>query len=288
MLNRLLFGACLAAALISCGGDDAPGPTSPAPLPPATAQINGSNYLDAFAVGSLGGVRLLMIADAVDAAFNAVIAANDLPGTYPCAAGGTITLARSGAARTVTVNNCNDGAMIYVSGVLASPNAMAGTFGSVTLLLSGDFTLTNLVYRAVGDLVNESSSGDFSMQRRTDLSIVASGGFTTLRNGRTDTYASVRVESTRPDAAGAVDAALLAYSVNSPRFAVPLSVNGNATTLVATAPDTSNVTARDASSGTTLALTFEVRSTPGGASSVTQTLTATDPLLVAAMVRALQ
>lgn len=286
--QNLLLGACFVAALSACGGDDSPAPAPPAPPPPATAQINGSNYLDAFAVGSLGGVRLLLIADAIDTAFNAVIAANDMPGTYSCAAGGTMTLAKAGAARTVTFNNCDDGAMVYVSGALVSPNAVAGTFGTQTLLLSGDFTLTTVVYRMAGDSVSETINGSFGMQRRTDLSIAASGAFTALRNGRTDSYTSISVESTKPDATGAVDAALMNYAVNSPRFAVPLSVTGNETTLVVRAQDTSNVTAKDASSGTTLALTFEVRATPIGDATVTQTLTATDPLLVAAMARALQ
>jgi hypothetical protein len=288
--TRLMSGLCLVAALAACGGDDAPAPatTAPAPQPPVAAQINGSNYLDAFAVGSLGGVRLLLIADAIDTAFNAVIAANDVPGTYPCAAGGSVTLAKAGAARTLTVNNCNDGVMLYVSGVLASPNAVAASFGAQTLLLSGDFTLTAIVYRMPGDTISETINGSFGMQRRSDLSIAASGAFTAARNGRADSYTNVRADSTKPDANGVVDAALMSYAVSSPRFAAPLSITGDETTLVVAAPDTSNVTAKDASSGTTLALTFEVRATSGGAASVTQTLTATDPLLVAAMTRALQ
>jgi hypothetical protein len=287
--RTLLAAATLAALLAACGGDSTPAPAQPGtPPPPSVAQINGTNYLDAFAVGSLGGVRLLYVADAVDSAFAVVVEANDAPGTYACDAGGTVTFVKAGAARTLTVNNCNDGVMTYVSGTLSSPNAVAGTFGSLMLLQSGDFTASNVVYRLNGDAVNDTLNGTFNMQRRTNLSIVATGAFTVQRNGRTDTYSAVRAESTPPDASGMVDISLMSYSVTSPRFPVPLAVTGNETSLVASAPDTSSVTAKDASSGTTFALTFEVRSSPTAAPSVTQTLTATDPQLVAAMARALQ
>jgi hypothetical protein len=277
----------MAATLVACGGDSAPAP-NPTPPPPATAQINGSNYLDAFAVGSLGAVRLLTIAEGIDSAFELVIKANDVPGTYACDFGGTVTFTKSGAARSLTVNNCNDGMSLYVSGTLASPNAVTATFGSLTLLQSGDFTFTNFVYRMSGDTVNETLNGAFSMQRRQNLSITGSGQFTDLRNGRLDSYSAVQAESTVPDASGTVDFAVANYGVNSPRFGTPLVVTSNQSTIVVSAPDTSNVTAKDASSGTTMALAFEVRATPTSAPSVTQTLVATDPQVVAAFARALQ
>jgi hypothetical protein len=288
--KRILIAACLTLGFAGCGGgDDSPAlPTTPT-TPPANLQINGTNYLDAFAVSSLGAVRILLIADAIDSAFEAVIDSNDVPGTYPCAAGGTLTLTKNGTARTLTVNNCNDGFVLYVSGSLTSPNAVAQTFGSVTLLLSGDFTMSNVVYRILDDTVTETINGAVNVQRRADLSITATGAFSALRNGRADNYGNITGQSTIPDASGAVDVANFSFSVNSPRFtAQPLSVTIGSSGGVVTAPDTSNVTATDASSGTTLALRFDVRSAPGATPSVTQTLTENDPQVLAAFERALQ
>lgn len=288
--RRSLFAACLTATLAACGGGGDGTPAAPPATPsPTSAQINGTNYLDAFAVGSLGAVRILLIAEAIDSAFEAVIDSNDVPGTYPCAAGGTLTLTKSGAARTLSVNNCNDGVVLYVSGSLTSPNAVAGTFGNVTLLLSGDFTMTNVVYRVLDDTVTESINGTVNVQRRPDLSVSATGAFTALRNGRADSYGNIVAQSTVPDASGAVDVANFSFAVISPRFTVqPLAVAANSTGGVVTAPDGSNVRAADASSGTTLALAFEVRTAPGATPTVTQTLTENDPQVLAAFERALQ
>ena len=75
----------------------------------------------------------------------------------------------------------------------------------------------------------------------------------------------------------------------SPRFAVqPLSVTGNINAIQVSAPDPSNVTATDATSGATVALRFDVRTAPGATPTVTQTLTENDPQVQAAVARALQ
>jgi hypothetical protein len=287
----MLFVACLSVTVTACGGggDAAPTP-APAPAPPpAIAQINGNNYLDAFSVGLLGSVRILLIGEAIDSAFEAVVDSNDMPGTYPCAAGGTLTLTKSGATRTLSVNNCNDGLVLYVSGSLTSPNAVAGTFGNVMLLLSGDFTMDNVVYRVLDDTVTETINGTVNVQRRTDLSVAATGAFSALRNGRADNYSNIAAQSTTPDVNGDVDVANFSFAVSSPRFtAQPLTVVVNSGGGVVTAPDASNVTATDASSGTTVALRFDVRNAAGAAPSVTQTLTENDPQVLAAFERALQ
>lgn len=285
------FAACVALVLSACGGGGG-GDSTPNPNPnptPTTYQVNGTNYLDAFAVGSLGGVRIMLIADAIDSAFEAVIDANDVPGTYPCAAGGTLTLTKSGAVRTLTVDNCNDGFVLYVSGSLTTPNAVAGTFGNATLLLSGDFTMSNVVYRMFDDTVSETINGNVSVQRRADLSVAATGAFSALRNGRVDSYTNIVGQSTTPDSSGEVEVASFSFAVSSPRFtAQPLAVAINANGGTVTAPDASSVTATDASSGPTIALRFDVRTAPGAAPTVTQTLTVDDPQVVAAFTRALQ
>ena len=149
--------------------------------------------------------------------------------------------------------------------------------------------MTNVVYRILDDTVTETVNGTVSVQRRADLSIAATGAFSALRNGRADSYTNIAGQSTVPDSTGTVDVASVSFAVASPRFAAqPLSVTINSTGGVISAPDTSNVTATDASSGTTLALRFDVRVTPGATPSVTQTLTENDPLVLAAFQRALQ
>lgn len=288
--SAIVIGAMSATLLAACGSDggDAPAPGGGSTPPPAATQISGSNYLDAFAVGSLGGLRILAAAVMVDEAFNAVVEADDVSGTYPCAGGGSISFAKAAAAnqRTISVSNCTSGDTVYASGSLVADNATSAQYGNLVLLQAGQFTFNNVVVRTVGYTDTETYNGTVTITRAGDLSLGARGGLSVIHNGRADAYTIASASSTPPDVNGAIDILSLSYGVNSPRFAQPLTVVLTADAWTVAAPDQSRVLAFDASSGTTLALRFEVRSSAGAQPSVMQILTATDPLLVAAFSRA--
>jgi hypothetical protein len=277
--------SALSAAMIGCGGSDG---GSPAGAPPAQAQINSSNYLDAFWVGGVAVARIVNVADAIDAAFETVIDANDDPGTYNCVAGGTITFAKTGNVRTLTVNNCSDGVAIYVSGSMTSSNAVAGTFGNLTLLLSGDFQITNVVYRFVGgDGVNETVNGNVNVQRRNNLSVAGAGAFSVARNGRTDQYTAISITTSVPDANGDVDIESGTLTISSPRFPHTLTLAGTTTALTLTAPDGSLVRGTDATVANVDALRYDVLTSSTAQPTLTQTYVLTDGLVLAAIARAL-
>jgi archaellum component FlaG (FlaF/FlaG flagellin family) len=287
--------AMLVGLLSACGGggDDAP-PAQPPTQPPtpAIAQINGTNYLDAYAVTYIGVLRIEFLAYIIDSAFEVVIDVDDIPGTYQCVAGGSLTLVKNGASRTITANNCSDGSNVFISGSVSSPNATASQFGNLVLLDAGDFVLSNAVYRRVGDSVTETANGNIRVQRRADLSFAGSGQFSVLRNGRADQYANVSVTTVPATSAnGPIELTSGSMSLSSPRFtAQPLAVAGSdaAQNISVRAPDGSRVVTTDVSSGTTDAFKFDVFAANASSPTVTQTLALNDPLWQAAVQRALQ
>lgn len=307
--NRIVRSAAAAVAagllglLAACGGGGSSGlpPLVVPPAPPApSAQINGSNYLDAAAIGTVGRNRALELASQLDLSFSLGLISNFTSANFGCPSGGTAALvATSSTANTVTFTNCSYPAALFKSGSIAVSNLetiSTGTPPSVVLSLSrGDYRVLDLVTRALpGDGVDQTYNATVQANRQSDSSVTLAGLFSVLRNGRTDNYAGLTLNVNKPG--GAIVATGMSFDASSPRFSVqPLrvsSVEGTNLSVRVAAPDTSYVRATviTPAAGTTPAqLRLEVF--PSGTATtptVSQTYADNDPLLLAAIGRALQ
>lgn len=295
--------AGLVSLLAACGGGGSSGvpPLVLPPAPPApSAQINGSNYLDAAAIGTVGRNRALELASQLDLSFALGVISNFTSANFGCPSGGTAALvATSSTANTVTFTNCSYPPALFKSGSIAVTNLETITTGTppnaVLSLSRGDYRVLDLVTRALpGDGVDQTYNATAQANRQSDSSVTLTGLFSVLRNGRTDNYAGLTLNVNKPG--GAIVATGMSFDASSPRFSVqPLrvsSVEGANLSVRVAAPDTSYVRATviTPAAGTTPAqLRFEVF--PSGTAtspSVSQTYADNDPLLLAAIGRALQ
>jgi hypothetical protein len=294
----LAFGVLV---LGGCGGGGSSGslPLVVPPAPPApTAQINGSNYLDAAAVGSVGRSRALELASLIDFSFSVAASTNFTSAVFPCGAGGTWTVTVSSAsANTGAPANCNLGTILLSSGSIAGSNleyALSGT-PPRNELSRGTYRVLDLVSRALpGDGINQTYGADLQVARQSASSVNLTGQFSVLRLGRPDSYPNANLAVTK--VGNTVVSTGFRYDINSPRFSSgPLRAStqeGSTPSLRVDAPDGSNVrvaTVTAATASTPAQLRFEVfanatTTTP----SVTQTLAENDPQVVAAITRALQ
>jgi hypothetical protein len=284
-----------------CGGGGSSGslPLVVPPAPPApTAQINGSNYLDAAAVGSVGRGRALELAGLLDFSFTLGVSSNFTTANFNCPSGGTVTLTvASVSSNTTAPNNCNLGVALLKSGSIQVSNLEVVVSGTPprTDLSRGTYRVLDFVTRVLpGDGVDQAYNASVQANRQADASVSLSGSFTVLRSSRTDSYSTLTLSIARPG--GQFTSTGATFDIATPRFAIqPLrTVADESATRVlrVSAPDGSNVkvTTVSAASGSTPAqLRFEVfanatTTTP----SVTQTLAENDPQVVAAINRALQ
>lgn len=293
-LSALLLGAC------GGGGSSGTVPLVVPPAPPApTAQINGSNYLDAAAVGSVGRSRALELASLLDFSFSLAVQSNFTTATFNCPSGGTLALAvADSATNTTTANNCNLGTALLRSGAIQVSNLAIISSGGTpprTDLSRGTFRVLDFVTRALpGDGIDQTYNASLQADRQADASVTIAGTSTVLRNGRSDSYAAVRINVAKPS--GQVTSTGTSFDVSSPRFSVqPLRVTaeeGLSRVLRVSAPDGSNVratTVAAANATTPAQVRFEVyANATAPAPSVTQTLAENDPQVVAAITRALQ
>jgi hypothetical protein len=288
-MARVSLVGLLAASVAACGGGGT-GDPAPPPPPQSQRQIDATNYLDAFWAGAFGVSRIADALTLLDNSFTNVLRAGDVAQTYVCSGGGTLTLARAGTVRTLSFVNCIIDRAVYVSGTLSSPNAATISLGGATYVGSGEFTLSNLVYRTVGgDGVNQTVSGTLTLLRRSDQTVQLSGGFGLTRNTRTDMYASVLATFAPRDIIVPATVNTGSFTVATPRFsASPLTVSGNASGLAITAPDQTRLRGIASSQGSLDSVAYEV--TPAGASvpNLTQTLATSDPLVQSAIARVLQ
>jgi hypothetical protein len=298
--------ACLSFGLLSaCGGGGTGSPPlvlPPAPpAPPApTAQINGSNYLDAAAIGTVGRNRALELAGQLDLSFSLGLISNFTSANFGCPSGGTAALIwTSRSANTLTFTDCSYPAMLFKSGSIAVSNLETITSGTppnaVLSLSRGTYRVLDLVTRALpGDGVDQTYNASVEAARQTDTSVTLTGLFGVLRNGRTDGYAGLTLNVNKP--AGTIVATGMSFEASSPRFPVqPLRVTSSEGTNLSVrvaAPDTSyvRVTVITPAAGTSPAqLRFEVFATGTATSpTVSQTYADNDPQLLAAVGRALQ
>jgi hypothetical protein len=292
----------LSALLLSaCGGGGSSG-TLPQVLPPAppapTAQINGSNYLDAAAVGSVGRSRALELASLIDFSFSIAASTNFSSAVFPCGGGGTWTLTVSSASTNAGVPaDCNLGSILLGSGSIAVSDLQIVASGTPprSELSRGTYRVLDLVTRALpGDGVNQRHSANLEAARLGTTGVTLTGQFSTLRLNRSDSYPNASVSVAKQN--NTVVSTGMVFDISTPRFSItPLRAStqeGSTPSLRVAAPDGSNVRVTTVAAATASApaqLRFEVyanatTTTP----SVTQTLAENDPQVAAAITRALQ
>lgn len=293
--------ALSATLLGACGGGGSSG-SLPLVVPPAqpgpTAQINGSNYLDAAAVGSVGRSRALELASLIDFSFLVAASTNFASTVFPCGGGGSWTLTvTSPSANTGTPTNCNLGAILLPSGSIAVTNLEYLSSGTPprSELSRGTYRVLDLVARALpGDGVNQSYGADLQAVRQAASSVTLTGQFSVVRLNRTDSYPNASLGVSK--LGNALVSTGMRFDISTPRFpAGPLRLStqeGSTPSLRVDAPDGSNVrvaTLVAATSGSPAQLRFEVYPNAAATTpSVTQTLAENDPQVVAAVTRALQ
>ena len=290
---RVAAGVATVLALSACGGGgDQGGTLAPTPTVPVAAGITSSNYLDAFWVGALGVQRAVVAGTVLDSAFGLVIALNDVPGTLSCPYGGNASLVKSGNQRFVTVNNCNDGNFVFVSGTISTADAVTQNIAGTVYLKTGNFKLDNVVYRYSGAQLNDTEllAGTIAYSLSADgRSATAKGELSASYNGRVDRYTNVSLTAIT-NAQGEADISIGSMRVDSMRFPIPLLVTGSSDQLAmsAVSPDTSLVRGIYIAGATVDSFRYEVLAAPGAVPSVTQTYTVSDPLVQAAIIRARQ
>lgn len=282
--------ALFALGLTACGGGT--GDPAPAPPPPiGSDQINASNYLDAFWIGAFGVSRSADVLTLIDYAFTNALRAEVVPLPYNCSGGGTLTQTRTGSVRTLTFAHCTIGRAVFVSGTLSSPDAIPIDLSGFTYVGSGNFTLTDLVYRvAGGDMVDQTVSGSLRLERRDDRTVRLSGSFSVTRNGRDDRYRSLLATFAPRDiitVAPTVNTG--SFIVDTPRIgASPMTVSGNASGLAVTSPDQTRLRGLVPADGSLISVTYEVTPPNATTPSLTQTLATSDPQVQAAIARVLR
>jgi hypothetical protein len=289
-LSNLRTGAAVAmiALTAACGGGGGGATGGGGGTTPTQKTVNSGNYLDAFWVMGIGSARIGIATEVIGIAMNQIIAAGDVSGTYACAGGGTFTLTSNGVARSSSFSNCRvSGSLAFnmVSGEVSSPNATTAVINNITYLTSGSFTFTNLLVDwGAGP---EAFAGNSAITRAANLSVSGTGSLSVTRNSRADTYGNIVFSTSVPNASGLVETTSLTYAVNSPRFGSALAGNVDATTLRATAPDGSAVRGTPNANNGALYELFE-NFASGVAPVLTATLNNGDPLVVAAVNKALQ
>jgi hypothetical protein len=205
-LSRLSFVCALCVAAAGCGGgggDDAAPPASPPRLDP-------SNYLDALYIGLMGGDRLQDAELLADAGYKIVRDNADAPGTYPCVGAGTLTYSVSGNTRTYSASDCvltSDITVVSGSWRIADLRTTDLAPGT-TFLSGGTVTYADVLLRlavglgicsAVSHPPNETFNGTLTVARSAPPNTTPVGTWTgslnVARNGRTDEYTNLSVET---------------------------------------------------------------------------------------------
>ena len=238
----------LAFLIAGCGGgsDDSGDGSSPPP-PGGSTIITSSNYLDAAAVAYVAAARLEFANDLIDAAFETVLNTFDIPGTYPCLYGGTVSYTRSGSVYTFTVANCDTdvgGQRITMpSGKMTVKDPVVQTTSAGYFLTSATTALTDAAFVESGavSVGNGSANLSSTVTSSTTASATASGGtLSILRAGRTDSYTQINVTSSVTLFNGNTLTGG-SFKISTPRAPGALTVSATSTSLTATAGDNSQV-----------------------------------------------
>lgn len=260
-LRSLAAAFVSASLLVACGGGGGGGTPPPATPPPAaTAAFTQQNYLDALWLAVTALDRVHTAAVVIDDSFEVALLVNDVPGTYPCANGGTVLFARTGNNRSFTPSECRivdlGETTIYRSGTLSSPDAQTATTGTFIYISSANFQLTNAVIDFTSPDPTYSRSGNESFSGSvlvtgTATTVTGSGTLAVTRNGRADTYTSINV--TGPQGIQvAIEAGT--FQLSSPRFPTSFGVTYSSATEsgTLTAPDGSRLVVGPVPGSTTM------------------------------------
>jgi hypothetical protein len=280
-MNRLLPLAFVA-LVAACGGDgdSLPAVSTPAPAQgsgtPAAAQIDGANYLDAFAVGAVALTRVIDAAHVVGVVRHGT-SRLDAPGAQDCWAMGALNWDDTVLDEyTRVVHPCASGSVELRSGAFSVTRAGTG--------------LTDVVWRHPPGHVERAIGGNIALKQNADGSTTIAGSMSVLRGDLAiDEYTLVSV--TAAPAAGGNPARAIAGSlrVHSQSFApawLTVAVSDFGAQVSVIAADGTHVVVTEVAGGTTPARRFEVFDAEGSAPVVTQTLTMDDPLVTTALARA--
>jgi hypothetical protein len=268
------------------GGDRPPGAGTPAPSQgtgtSTAAQIDGANYLDAFAIGTVALSRAIDAAQIVGIALHGTLGL-DTPGGQDCWAAGALEWHEwydedFGFRREYTSVNhpCLSGGVELRSGIVE--------------FVQDHLTLKTVVWRQPPDPTDQMIDGQYGVKWNSDgAAAISSGVFFVQRNGRLATYMGVSIIAAPAAPGSPARATSGSLQVCSAPFApqwLTVAAADAGARLSVTAPDGTRVVITEVAGGTTSARRFEVFATDGSSPVVTQTLTMDDPLVIAAMARA--
>jgi hypothetical protein len=284
---RCLLLLAVVGLAAACGGDGENVPVAgSAPVPSqgtgtaTVAQINGGNYLDAFAVGAVALSRVLDAAHVLNIVADRPLQP-DAPGANDCWASGALKWHDELPWwKHVTVDrSCRSGRVELRTGTFWR-NEHGWDFESVG-------------WRQLGSPVDQflDSRGWISLERDSDGSVSVQGDlFVQMASGIAE-YGDFSVTAMLTESGNADRVVDGSGEVRVDQF-LPLRfrvlVSDAGAKLRVFAPDGSRVVVSDVSSGSSSARMFEVFRAGTSAAAITQTLAIDDPLLAAAMARASQ
>lgn len=253
MKKHLLKWFCPAltvAVLAACGGGGSS--ADPSVTPPVTQGatiITTDNYVDVAGLTIVAVNRLRFLQDAIDAAFELILNTSDIPGTYPCPFGGTLTYAKTGLDYTFSASSCDANIagerVLLQSGSMSvgSPVVQTTSLGTAVGYFLTSATITFNAVAVVEKGVVSTVSGSTNWSAVVTSPSTAAGrttgaSLTILRAGRADVYTDINVTGI----ASLFDGNSItggSMTVSSPRAPGVLSVTANGTTVTSTAADNS-------------------------------------------------
>lgn len=232
----------LAACGGGSGGSDVAPPSQSGGSGGSTV-ISSSNYLDAAAVAYVAASRLEFANDLIDAAFEIVILTSNVPGTYTCTYGGTVSYSLTGSIYTFTVSNCDTDVggerILMPSGTMTVADPTVQTTRAGYFLTSAAVTLSNANFFESGAVSTVTASANLSSTVSSDTTAVGTtsgASMSVSRAGRTDSYTEADVTSNVDLYAGNTLTGG-GFKLSSPRSPGDLTVAATTSSLRVTATD---------------------------------------------------
>ncbi len=257
-----------------------------------TTVINANNYIDVAGLAYVAAVRIEFVADLIDATFQTVIDTNDVPGTYSCAYGGTLSYSKSGNSYIFSASNCDTS--VAGSRVLIGSGSMKVDNPVVVTTSPGIFFLTSAAISFSNASVQEAGatsvfSGNVNMAATilnpATSSVRGVGNLDVHRHGRTDSYSNLDVSLLATPYRNEITGGSL--TMTSPRAPGPLAMaattSSSTVSLTATANDNSRATL-----STTNGMAFTIDVVTGGIMQGSTVSNSGSPPLSSAIERALQ
>lgn len=270
------------ALVAGCGGngDSAPVANTPAPSQDAgtskAAQIDGTNYLDAFAIGTVAVSRVVDVAHIMGIVSYGA-SPLEPPGAQDCRAIGALQY--------------HD--MVYSEHESADRPCVSGSVelrSGIFEIGQGDLTaVSNVMWRRPPSPMVQEIGGQIGFNKSADGSATVVGWFFAVRDEGFADYAQVSVSVLPATGGNAAKASAGSLQVRAAPFAphwLTTAASDSGTKVSVIAPDGTRVVVTEVAGGTTSARRFEVFDAGGPAPVVMQTLSMDDPLVTAAIARA--